>query len=311
MENEEVIDQQPEESENEENVLRKVEVKLSAKYDVPLCYVEFFKPKPKEPKEPKEGKEGDENKKGDEEESDSDDEIISGKKVKFSNDGEKPNVIVMVKQRSKRKNTTTIANLEPWGVDIKELTKHIKKSMAIGCSTTKTATGQQIVIQGDAGEPVINLLRSEFHIPMKSITPIKKVKKAPEPKQPAAQPVYDLGPSSDDDDNDNDDYKHEQKPDEDHDEEEEFENPNRPNKKNKQRQQQQQQHQEQQHDNKEENQNNQHHENQHNQHHENRGRGGNNNRGGRGGRGGNNNNRGGRGGRGGNNNRGGRGRGRH
>lgn len=290
MENPDEIAEISEEDTNE-NVLRKIDVNISPKYDVPLCYVEFFDNKKHKPKEQQEGKNGDDEKEeNDEEESDSDIEILQNKKgVKFANNGEKPNVIVMVKQRSKRKNTTTIANLEPWGVDIKELTKHIKKSMAIGCSTTKTSTGQQIVIQGDVGEPVINLLKNNFHIPLKSITPIKKVKKAPEPKQPAAQPVYDLGPSLDEEEEDNNENKSKNANENEEEEEVVFENPNKPSKKNKQ-QQNQQQHQEE------------------NQHHENRGRGGNSNRGGRG-RGGNNN-RGGRG-RGGNNNRGGRGRGRH
>ncbi|OHS98087.1 hypothetical protein TRFO_35550 [Tritrichomonas foetus] len=265
-----------------QNDFRHLTVDYCPRCGVPTCYCQFFGHKRPQPKEDGEGN-------GEEPQEEEFEETKPKKGGAKKGNEEKPNIIVTVKQRTKRKNTTTIANLEQWDIDTKEFSKLISKKMAIGCSSKKSQTGLQIVIQGDAGEQVINLLCKEFKVPKKNISAVRKVKKAPEPKQPAAQPVFDElpGSSDDGDNNDNSDDEGENGNNEDDDE---FENPNRPSKKQKQNQQQNQQNQNQQ----------QQQQNENDQQNHNRGRGGGGNRGGRGGgRGGN------RGG-----NRGGRGRGR-
>lgn len=224
-------------SEEEEQVettkLRKSDVILDARLGIPDCYAEFFSGKPKSSEAPKEGDEAQEG---------AQNTAPVDKKSKSQATAEKPNVIVTVKQRTKRKNVTSIENLEPWGIDIKDFSKHIAKKLAIGCSTqTFPATGLGIIIQGDVGEQIIHSISNQFGVPIKSITAIRKVKKAPEPKQPAAQPQFDLNGSSDDDDSDSDEEPNDGDA-ENHEEEEDFENPNQQSKKQKKKQQQQNQH---------------------------------------------------------------------
>ena len=118
----------------------------------------------------------------------------------------KPNVVVTVKQRTKRKSTTSVSNLEPWGIDIKELSKAISKKMAIGCSTKKDAAGGlQIVIQGDAGTQIIEILTGQYKVPKGNIRAVRKSKqKTPEQiaeaNQPPPQPGFDSGSDDEGDD---------------------------------------------------------------------------------------------------------------
>lgn len=118
----------------------------------------------------------------------------------------KQNVIVTVKQRTKKKNTTSIKNLEGWNVDVKEFCKTIKKKMAIGCSTKNGPTGVEIVIQGDAGQQVIDILLKQYKVPKGNIQAVRKAKKKTAEEVAAAnQPPPQPGMESDDDDDDDDD----------------------------------------------------------------------------------------------------------
>lgn len=112
----------------------------------------------------------------------------------------KQNVIVTVKQRTKKKNTTSIKNLEGWNVDIKEFCTAIKKKMAIGCSTKSGPTGVEVVIQGDAGQQVIDMLLKQYKVPKGNIQAVRKAKKkTPEEVAAANQPPPQPGMESDDD----------------------------------------------------------------------------------------------------------------
>ena len=123
-------------------------------------------------------------------------------KGKGKGDGAKQAVVVTVKQRTKKKCTTSVSNLAAWGIDIKELSKAISKKMAIGCSTKKDATGGlQIVIQGDAGAQVIEILRGQYKVPAGSIKAVRKSKqKTPEQIAEANQPPPQPGFEGEDED---------------------------------------------------------------------------------------------------------------
>lgn len=111
--------------------------------------------------------------------------------VRRSNEQQR-NVIITVKARTKRKNTTTIANLECWKIDVRDFSKEISKKMAIGCSYKKTQAGVQVVIQGDVMQAVINILLSTYSIPKTSIETVRKTKKNPTAinrHQPPPQPM--------------------------------------------------------------------------------------------------------------------------
>jgi translation initiation factor 1 (eIF-1/SUI1) len=124
---------------------------------------------------------------------------------KPTKDGPRPNIVVTVKSRTRRKNTTTIAGLEAWDIDIREFAKTLAKTQAIGCSSKKTETGTAIVIQGDVGTSICDQLVKEYHIPAASITAIRKQQKKRTAAdlvakcQPAPQPEPDMGSSSDED----------------------------------------------------------------------------------------------------------------
>ena len=111
----------------------------------------------------------------------------------------KPNVIVTVKQRTRRKNTTSIAHMEEWGIDIKEFSKSIAKKMAIGCSYNHDRNNVlQIVIQGNVGDKIIELLEKQYQIPKNNITAVKKVRRVKKPRLIAPQPEFAPLPSYDD-----------------------------------------------------------------------------------------------------------------
>lgn len=117
----------------------------------------------------------------------------------------KQDIIITVKERTKKKRTTSIKNLEGWGVDVKELSKTLAKKMAIGCSMKNTPTGVEIVIQGDAGQQVIDILLKQYKVPKGNIKAVRKAKKkTPEELAEANQPPPQPGMESDDDDDDSD-----------------------------------------------------------------------------------------------------------
>ena len=167
--------------------------------NVPICYCRFFghiRPSTKYIKKVitlhlirDDGTEVTEEEEGEEEE-EVEEEVINV--IAQKKKGQKRNVIVTVKARTKRKNTTSIANLEDWEIDIKDFSKEISKKMAIGCSYNKTQTGIQVVIQGDVGNTVIDILLHKYNIPKENIEAIRKTKKKPTTinrHQPPPQPM--------------------------------------------------------------------------------------------------------------------------
>ena len=108
------------------------------------------------------------------------------------------NINIIVKQRSKRKHTTTIQNLPEWGIDVKPLSKFVRAKMSIGCSTKKTKAGATVVvIQGNAASQITSILTQQFNVPKDKITVttrlIKKKRAAAPPPQPAApEPVEEV-----------------------------------------------------------------------------------------------------------------------
>ena len=206
------------------------DVKYCPRCDVPVCYCRFFGHGANEGENNENEKEGHE----------------SGPKKKGGkNSGEKREVIVSVNQRTKKKRTTVISHLDDWDIDLKDFSKHVSKKLALGCSTTNGPTGQEIVIQGDAGDQIIEMLLHEFSIPKNSIKAVRKMKKVVIP-QPAAQPEFHDMP-----DDENGEGNDEHDGEEDEEEDDILVNPNRMPKKQKQKQQQQQQqqHQQQNHNN--------------------------------------------------------------
>jgi translation initiation factor 1 (eIF-1/SUI1) len=103
-------------------------------------------------------------------------------------EGPKPNIVLTVKARTKKKSTTTIANLENWDINPRDFGKAIQKRLAIGSSTKATPTGVTVVIQGDAGQTVIDVLTQQYHVPKASIQAVRKVKKDPVAVQARNQP---------------------------------------------------------------------------------------------------------------------------
>jgi translation initiation factor 1 (eIF-1/SUI1) len=118
-------------------------------------------------------------------------------------EGPKPNIVLTVKARTKKKSTTTVANLEHWDINPRDFGKAIQRRLAIGCSTKATPTGVSVVIQGDAGQAVIDVLTQQYHVPKASIQAVRKVKKDPVAvqarNQPPPQPDFNDNPQPDDD----------------------------------------------------------------------------------------------------------------
>ena len=102
------------------------------------------------------------------------------------------NIRIVVKQRSRRKNTTTIYCVLEWDIDVKGFSKFVRTKMAIGCSTKKTKDGDTaIVIQGDVGKPVHDLLISQYNVPKEAIAmTVKKIKAKTRQRVIAPQPEF-------------------------------------------------------------------------------------------------------------------------
>ena len=178
-------------------------VVICPRCDVPICYCQFF------------GHTHKINENG--EETDVIEEVPDLQKLAKKKAGKKENenkqdIKVIIKSRTKRKKITTIENMEDWDIDVKDFSKQISKKMAIGCSTQKSPTGKlQVVVQGDASIPVIEILIKQMKIPKDNIKAIRKEKKAPveDPHQPPPQPNRGGNEYSDDDYNDDDDSEEE------------------------------------------------------------------------------------------------------
>ena len=105
------------------------------------------------------------------------------------------NIRIVVKQRSRRKNTTTIYCVVEWDIDVKVFSKFVRTKMAIGCSTKKTKDGDTaVVIQGDVGKTVHDLLMSQYNVPKDAITmTVKKIKGKSRQRVIAPQPEFGDG----------------------------------------------------------------------------------------------------------------------
>lgn len=90
---------------------------------------------------------------------------------------QKPKIVIKVKSRSKKKKVTSVSQLEKWGIDPKELSKQISRSLSIGCSTKKKEGLTQLVIQGDASGEIIKMLLTQFNVPNNMIQKVDSVAK--------------------------------------------------------------------------------------------------------------------------------------
>jgi len=144
-----------------------VDIKTSVEYcpicDIPPCYCRFFNLHKEETPATENTPEA------------------PAKPVQKEKNVERPKIQIVVKSRSKRKFTTTIKGIEPWLIDPKELTRAISKKLAIGCSAQKKNGLNQVVIQGDSGSQVVEILKSQFAIPANGMMCTRKQKK-PEPE---------------------------------------------------------------------------------------------------------------------------------
>ena len=162
--------------------------------DVPLCYCKFFKLHGGQNLEEDGAADGeailDQEKK---------EQAEKKEKKGGQKDKELPKIQITVKNRRARKYTTSVSMIEPYGLDLKEVQKAISKKMSTAASTKKKNGMTQIVIQGDAGTAVRDILKNQFKIPITSIQVIIKQQKKPEPKQPPPQGKFDEEDGDDDD----------------------------------------------------------------------------------------------------------------
>ncbi|EAY11825.1 Translation initiation factor SUI1 family protein [Trichomonas vaginalis G3] len=185
-----------EEEVKEVPVLQKATVEYCPKCDVPLCYCRFFK---------LHGEGGEGEAEGEDAEAEAEDKKAPAKGGKNAKKGaakdpkDLPKIQIIVKNRRARKFLTTVSMIEPWGLDLKELTKAISKKMSTSCSTKKKDGMTQIIVQGDAQQPLKDILKTQFKVPLTSIQVTIKQKKKPEPDQPPPQGRFN---EEEDDDSD-------------------------------------------------------------------------------------------------------------
>ena len=171
--------------------LQRVHIEYCPVCDVPLCYCKFFKLHGATPSLEEDGI-VDTEKLLDEEPKKAEQKGKKGAK-------ELPKIQITVKNRRARKFTTSVSMIEPYGLDLKDVQKAISKKMSTAASTKKKNGMVTIVIQGNAGTEVRDILKNQFKIPVTSIQIIMKQQKKPEPDQPPPQ-----GINEDDDDDDSD-----------------------------------------------------------------------------------------------------------
>lgn len=82
---------------------------------------------------------------------------------------------VIVKERNKYKSITTVTGLEKRGVNIKEFTKALAKKMSCSAASKDKGGEQTIVIQGDAGDQVVEMIETMLNIPTSEITLTRKI----------------------------------------------------------------------------------------------------------------------------------------
>jgi density-regulated protein DRP1 len=96
---------------------------------------------------------------------------------------QKPKIVIKIKSRSKKKKITSVSQLEKWGIDLKEFSKQISRTLSIGCSTKKKEGSTQLIVQGDASGEIIKMLLTQFNVPNAMIQKVDSVV-----KQTAEQP---------------------------------------------------------------------------------------------------------------------------
>lgn len=66
-------------------------------------------------------------------------------------------------ERNKRKYVTSVSGLEPFGLELKKVSKEFGKKFATGSSVTKTASGgEEIIVQGDVSEEIEEFLQDKW-----------------------------------------------------------------------------------------------------------------------------------------------------
>ena len=136
--------------------LQKVETEYCPICDVPVCYCKFI------------GLHSEEQTIG---------TIIDPNSKQNQKKKNSDQISIVIKNRNKRKHTTTIKGLEFFKVDPKELSKLLSKKLAMGCSSQKKNGLTQIVIQGEAGKEVKEYLISNFSVPQNLINITRKTSK--------------------------------------------------------------------------------------------------------------------------------------
>ena len=72
-------------------------------------------------------------------------------------------VIIKRIERNKRKYVTSVSGLEPFGLELKKVSKEFGKKFATGSSVTKTASGtEEIIVQGDVSEEIEEFLQDKW-----------------------------------------------------------------------------------------------------------------------------------------------------
>ncbi|KAN0030413.1 hypothetical protein ACTA71_010178 [Dictyostelium dimigraforme] len=77
----------------------------------------------------------------------------------------KPQIIIEVNQRNKRKHVTKITGLELYGIKLSDAAKVMAKKFSCGCSVVKSTSNpnsEDIDIQGDFGEEVVDLIEEKY-----------------------------------------------------------------------------------------------------------------------------------------------------
>lgn len=88
-------------------------------------------------------------------------------------------MIIKRVERNKRKYVTTVSGLEPFGLELKKVSKDFGKKFATGSSVTKLANGtEEIVVQGDVSDEIEEFLLEKYkEIPEDNIELVEDKKK--------------------------------------------------------------------------------------------------------------------------------------
>eukprot|EP01133_Synstelium_polycarpum_P005761 gene5761-6669_t len=98
---------------------------------------------------------------------------------------DKPQVVIDLNNRNKRKYVTSIQGLDGFGIKLADAQKIMSKKFSCGCSVVKSAAGpDEIVIQGDFQMEAIDLILANWGtvVPHEDIYIIQDKKKIRAPK---------------------------------------------------------------------------------------------------------------------------------